>query len=219
MKINNFSVLGWMHFTPGTYYKFVALVRRKDYKGSGVKLPLSTEERGEVFIRQWFIDSFESLEKYKEDMIGLCDATGARLYMTVDRKSTTKTILSMQEQLTGYIKQLVYNPQAPISIRKLSKFSASASQLAECSDGQKYWLFDIDDKENWYDISHIFSKLLVKDASFVTPNGLHILVKRNFDAHKWLEVHTREGAPLHQYSGVISVKENALTLVYFNKGE
>lgn len=27
MKINNFSVLGWMHFTPGTYYKFVALVR------------------------------------------------------------------------------------------------------------------------------------------------------------------------------------------------
>lgn len=219
MEINNFSVLGWMHFTPGTYYKFVALVRRKDYKGTSVKLPLSTEERGEVFIRQWFIDSFESLEKYKEDMIGLCDATGARLYMTVDRKSTTKTILLMQEQLTGYIKQLVYNPQAPVSIRKLSKFSASASQLAECSDGQKYWLFDIDDKENWYDISHIFSKLLVKDASFVTPNGLHILVKRNFDAHKWLEVHTREGALLHQYSGVISVKENALTLVYFNKGE
>ena len=220
MVINSFDILRfWLKFTPGTYYKFVALVRKKDHKDSDAKLPLKTEERGEIFIRQWFVDSFEALEKYKDDMVGLCDVTGARLYMTVDRKSTTKTILAMQEQLAGYIKQLVSNPQAPISIRKLSKFSASASQLAECSDGQKYWLFDIDDKEHWYEISLIFSKLLLKEVSFVTPNGLHILAKRNFDAHKWLEEQTKEGAPLYPFASNISVKDNALTLIYFNTGE
>jgi len=132
--INNFEQLKtFIEFYPNTYYKFVALIRKKDNTGI-----LNTNERGEIFVRQWFIDSQESLEKYKPDMIALCNATGARLYVTTDRKSVKKTIFKMFEQLLDIVKQYTFNAQNPVSIRKLSKFSSSASQLAECSDGQKY---------------------------------------------------------------------------------
>ena len=187
MVINNFDKLkSWMKFEPGTYYKFVALVRAKDFKDGKYRPVLNVNERGEIFVRQWFVDSEEALEKYKDDMINLCIATRARLYVTTDRKSVTKTILSMQEQLQGYVSQLLNNPNAPISIRKLSKFSASASQLALCSDGPKYWLIDVDNT----DITNEEMEQIVKDFDFVmgnyfpikmkTPNGYHLLFPRTF---------------------------------------
>ena len=140
MEINNFYQLeNLLEFKDGSYYKFFALIRAKD--NSGV---IDTKERGEIFVRQWFVDSQTSLLKYREDMLNLCDATGARLYVTTDRKSVKKTIFKMQEQLQDMIKQYAFGVENPVSIRKLSKFSSSASSLAECSDGNKYWLIDID---------------------------------------------------------------------------
>ena len=88
MEINNFYQLeNLLEFKEGSYYKFIALIRAKD--NSGV---IDTKELGEIFVRQWFVDSQTSLLKYREDMISLCKATGARLYVTTDRKSVKKTV-------------------------------------------------------------------------------------------------------------------------------
>ena len=93
----------------------------------------------------------------------------------------------MQEQLQDIIKQFVFGAENPVSIRKLSKFSSSASSLAECSDGNKYWLIDIDDKDEIGDdkvnqLSQDFEYIFAdkKIVRFKTVNGWHLLIKRNF---------------------------------------
>lgn len=227
--IDNFENLkNFMKFEPGTYYKFVALVRAKDFADGRYEPVLSTNERGEIFVRQWFVDSEDSLDRYKDDMINLCKATKARLYVTTDRKSTKKTILTMAQQLDDYIRQLINNPNAPISIKKLSKFSASASQMAECSSGPKYWLIDIDGNGLEEDKKlSIISKLY---ACFIclfigkeviendTPNGKHFLVERTFDIKSfiksYMEKNNEDSKLLLDYKNNWEIKENALTLVY-----
>ena len=193
MYINNFSQLKrWMIFDTGTYYKFVALVRAKDFPNWKVPL-LSGHDRNEHFIRQWFVGSEAELEMYKEEMKGICKATYSRLYVTTDRKSVKKTILKMQDQLSEYIKQMLFDPNAAISLRKLSKFSSSASQMKDCSAGSKYWLIDIDlnsvpsaDKSDYlHKLLEAFSAIIAPYTPVVhmTPNGAHILVERSFDLH------------------------------------
>lgn len=248
MEINNFyQLVNLLEFKEGSYYKFIALIRAKD--NSGV---IDTKERGEIFVRQWFVDSQLSLLKYREDMINLCKATGARLYVTTDRKSVKKTVFKMQEQLQDIIKQYAFGAENPVSIRKLSKFSSSASQLAECSDGPKYWLVDID-KNGTNEITEQQVEQIVEDFEYIfsdkkvikfkTLNGYHILIKRDFDyraefAKRWQKA--KDGLdsinPLdvsfcylqnkiferlwsYKMNNHYSEKENALTLVYFNKGE
>lgn len=246
MEINNFYQLeNLLEFKEGSYYKFIALIRAKD--NSGV---IDTKERGEIFVRQWFVDSNQSLLKYREDMINLCKATGARLYVTTDRKSVKKTVFKMLEQLHDIIKQFVFSSYACVSLRKLSKFSSSASSLAECSDGPKYWLIDIDkngDAEITEDqvdqLSQDFEYIFhdKKIIRFKTVNGWHLLIKRDFDyrtefAKRWqlCKNGTMSDDPikmtyyiqqqeiferLWKYRSNYEDKENALTLVYFNKGE
>ena len=246
MEINNFYQLeNLLEFKEGSYYKFIALIRAKD--NSGV---IDTKERGEIFVRQWFVDSNQSLLKYREDMINLCKATGARLYVTTDRKSVKKTIFKMLEQLQDIIKQYVFGAENPVSIRKLSKFSASASSLAECSDGNKYWLIDIDDKDEIGDdtvnqLSQDFEYIFPdkKIIRFKTVNGWHLLIKRDFDyrsefAKRWQKakdgLNDQDGMKRlfyiqqeevferlwsYKMNNHYNDKENALTLVYFNKGE
>ena len=251
------EVVKWMKFEPGTYYKFVALVRAKDFNGT-VEPVLYAEKNKELFVRQWFIDSEKALEKNWENMFCLCEALKARLYVTIDRKSTKKTIIKMQEQLFDYSKQLLSNPSTSLSLRKLSKFSASASQLAECSDGPKYWMIDIDgngleDKGAqvkgrvvWGLMLYFSHDIFHPKQVFThqTPNGYHILVERDFDIKKYMddflagkplafklgktsENLTMQLTPnreqeirefLIQWKDNWSIKENALTLAYFNNG-
>lgn len=249
MEINNFYQLeNLLEFKEGSYYKFIALIRAKD--NSGV---IDTKERGEIFVRQWFVDSQTSLLKYREDMINLCKATGARLYVTTDRKSVKKTVFKMLEQLHDIIKQFVFSSYACVSLRKLSKFSSSASSLAECSDGNKYWLIDIDKNGMTEEITEQQVEQIVEDFEYIfsdkkvikfkTPNGYHLLIKRNFDyrsefAKRWqlCKNGTMSDDPIkmtyyikkkevferlwsYKMNNYYSDKENALTLVYFNKGE
>ena len=241
MEINNFYQLeNLLEFKEGSYYKFIALIRAKDNTGV-----IDTKERGEIFVRQWFVDSQISLLKYREDMINLCKATGARLYVTTDRKSIKKTVFKMLEQLHDIIKQFVFGSYGCVSLRKLSKFSSSASSLAECSDGNKYWLIDIDDKDGIgnnivdqlsQDFEYIFpDKKIIR---FKTVNGWHLLIKRDFNyrtefAKRWqlCKNGTMSDDPikmtfyfqqqeiferLWKYRSNYEDKENALTLVYFN---
>lgn len=246
MKINNFYQLeNLLEFKEGSYYKFIALIRAKD--NSGV---IDTKERGEIFVRQWFVDSQTSLLKYREDMINLCKATGARLYVTTDRKSVKKTVFKMLEQLNDIIKQFVFSSYACVSLRKLSKFSSSASSLAECSDGNKYWLIDIDKNGMTEELTEQQVEQIVEDFEYIfsdkkvikfkTPNGYHVLIKRDFDyraefAKRWQKakdgldsINPLDVAFCHLQNKVFerlwsykmnnhySDKENALTLIYFN---
>lgn len=230
--INNFDKLqNICKFEQGTYYKFVALIRKKDYKEE--EKCILQNEKGEMFVRQWFIESKEDLEKYKQDMIDLCNACKCRLYMTLDKKSIKKTVIKMKEQLDDMIKNYCFNPENKVSLRKLSKFSASASQMSDCSASDKYFLLD-------YDYGNEKANNLVEDIKVLFPdsyvetlptlNGQHIILKRNFDPKKKFDfIHSSEywyeenenirrwnvaKWNIQAFRNDLTLKENALTLVY-----
>ena len=51
-----------MNFKQGSYYKFVALVRAKDYKNSSEQV-LTSMEKQEILVKDWMVDSQEMLDK------------------------------------------------------------------------------------------------------------------------------------------------------------
>lgn len=183
MLVDNTSKLkDILVFKPNTYYKFVVLLREKDGKTL-----LKSYNKKELIVRQWLVDSQEKLDEMLPDMITFAKLFGGRLYVTTDRKSVYKTLFYMQDMINAYIKQMFCGNRTEISVKQLNKLLASASSSSECTDGDKYFLFDVDTKDK-YVVDNII-KLLKNHyvSTFETPNGYHILTKRDFDINKLIK--------------------------------
>lgn len=185
-------------FKPNTYYKFVVLLREKD----GKQL-LQSYNKKELIVRQWLVDSQEKLDEMLPDMITFAKLFGGRLYVTTDRKSVYKTLFYMQEKINDYIKQMFCGNRTEISVKQLNKLLASASSSSECTDGDKYWLYDVDTKDPNI-VDYVWKHCNYPAPCFETKNGYHIIAKRTYDAHK---------EPLPKE---VEVKDNGLALVYYN---
>ena len=92
MSINNFPVIEqFLEFEQGTFYKFELLVRNTDGNNPLYQEGYSNTNKN-ILIKSWYVDSKEYYEKIKHEMINLSNLTGARLYMTLDRKSNLKLV-------------------------------------------------------------------------------------------------------------------------------
>ena len=143
--IDNTSKLGKvMEFNPTlSYYKFVCLIRTKDYVDG--EMPLSNKEKQEIMVKQWFVDSQESLDKQLPDMLKMTEMFKCRLYMCLDRKSTMKTLVQMRNQVNNYLDPFLGNDNPSCSVKAINKVTASASSVSESSDkGVRRWMFDVD---------------------------------------------------------------------------
>ena len=58
-----------MEFEEGTFYKFVCLIRTKDYKDSDDKSVLNCMEKQEILVKDWLIDTPERLAGTLPDML------------------------------------------------------------------------------------------------------------------------------------------------------
>lgn len=217
-----------MVFNPQkSYYKFVALIRAKDYKNSEDKPVLMNTEKQEVFVRQWLVDSEEVLDKCLPDMLAVTEMFKCRLYMTTDRKSTVKTMMYARNKLNECLDHFVMSENASVSVRMLNKLIPSASQVSESSDSEKRWMFDIDTK-NKYVLKFVQEKVCGEHylETFETKNGYHVLANKKFNANgKYAEDFDyyfdalREEYPnvsfntLSKYNECVEVKSNALVLV------
>lgn len=193
-----------MVFNPQkSYYKFIALIRAKDYKDGSTSV-LTNKEKQEVFIRQWLVDSEEVLEKALPDMLTVTEMFKCRLYMTTDRKSTVKTMMNVRKVMEECLDQFVMNPNAQVSVKMLNKVVPSATSVSESSDNEKRWLFDVDTKAE--EVLQTVVKLCEEHylATFETKNGYHVLANRKFDARKTLTEASVES---------VELKDNALVLV------
>lgn len=197
-------------FKPNTYYKFVVLLREKD----GKQL-LQSYNRKELIVKQWLVDSQEKLDEMLPDMLTYAKLFKGRLYVTTDRKSVHKTLFYMQDMINAYIRQMFNGNRTEISVKQLNKLLASASSSSECTDGDKYWLYDVDSKDNlWKEEleKHIKDKIV---STFETKNGYHIIAKRIYDARKQLE-DMKWFYDEHNIDFPIEVKDNGLALVYYD---
>jgi hypothetical protein len=210
-----------MEFNPQrSYYKFICLVRSKDYKDK--ELPLTSKEKQEISIKQWCIDSKESLEKHLPDMIKITEMFKCRLYMCLDRKSTMKTLIQMRNQINNYLDPFLGNPVPDCSVKAINKISSSASSVSESSDkGFRRWMYDIDS------LSPSLEKYVRDDcgqfylATFKTKNGYHVVAKREFNGacviselsdYAFKNGLTKEFLN-EQNRPLVELKENAMVLV------
>ena len=170
-----------MEFNPTlSYYKFVCLIRAKDYEDGN--MPLSNKEKQEILVRQWFVDSQESLDKQLPDMLKMTEMFKCRLYMCLDRKSTMKTLVQMRNQVNNYLDPFLGNDKPSCSVKAINKVTASASSVSESSDkGVRRWMYDCDS------LSPSLEERVRQEcgqfymATFKTKNGYHVVAKREFN--------------------------------------
>ena len=226
LVINNTSKLkDIMEFKQGSYYKFVALMRSKDYKYSNEQI-LKDMRGKEIIVKDWLVDSQEMLDELLPDMLKYTELFKCRLYMCTDRKSIVKTLVQMRNIIDNYLDPFLGNPNATCSVRSLRKVCSSASNLAESSDRKyRYWLFDVDTK-NQYVLKFIQEKICGEHyiETFETKAGYHILARRKFSVNvpdeyesefNYLQDKFPQTSPLvlTEYISKVDVKENAMVLV------
>lgn len=166
-----------------TYYKFVALIRAKDYK-DGERPVLLDKEKQECFVRQWFVDSEEYFDRVKEDMKTVVEMFRCRLYMTLDRKSTMKTLIAARDVVNRQLDSYLGVKEPQVSVKMFNKLVPSVTQLAESSDRDgRRWMFDVDTKD--VNVLNVVKKLCGIDylESFETKNGYHVVADKKFDAN------------------------------------
>lgn len=166
-----------------TYYKFVALIRAKDYK-DGERPVLLDKEKQECFVRQWLVDSEEYFDRVKEDMKTVVEMFKCRLYMTLDRKSTMKTLIAARDVINRQLDSYLGVKEPQVSVKMFNKLVPSVTQLAESSDRDgRRWMFDVDTKD--VNVLNVVKKLCGTDylESFETKNGYHVVADKKFDAN------------------------------------
>lgn len=205
LKVDNTSKLkDVMEFKDGAYYKFVCLVRAKDYKENPDEQVLHCMEKQEVLVKDWLVDTPERLSVTLPDMLKFTEMFKCRLYMCTDRKSVLKTLKTMRDTVQNYLDPFLGNPKASCSVRAVKKVASSASNMDESSDkGGRCFLFDVDTKDK-YTLEKVVEMCGSSyESTFETKSGYHVVAKRNFDAHRWTEL---------MYNNV-ELKENAMVLV------
>lgn len=183
------------------YYKFVALIRSKDYLDLNDQVLNCKQGARELIVHQWLVSSIDRFDDLADDMRTFVNLFKCRLYVTTDRKDVVKSMLYAKNKLNDVIDQLALG-QLNVSTKLLDRLVNGASSVSEASDRNgKRWLFDIDTKD----------KAIVNDIiaacgeHFVccvpTANGYHVLANKRFNGRAI------------KLPDNVELKENALTLV------
>lgn len=173
-ETNNFEqiqkIIDGFDKTPDKFY-FVQVLNRK-----GNNMNLNSSNRART-IKSYFIPSTSDLEKYKKEIIFLCESTGARAYINLNARSFKKAALKNILLLSNSID----NGHENTAHTTYCKAVMDSSII----DG-KVWILDFDKKD--YNSSYImgeeFSRIVttcVPAGNYInqvpSKNGFHILVK------------------------------------------
>lgn len=166
--INNFELIApLLKFDSlDDYYFAQILKRRKDNPG----MPSDRQK-----LCTFNITSLDKFWKMQEDTTRICDATNARAYINLNKKSFRKSTMYMLSELATNISN--------DNFRNDQLFD-SASGSVNAPDASKVWILDID-SHDWYDknigeLSKVLSKIeplgtLKIITTIPTKNGCHIL--------------------------------------------
>lgn len=221
--IDNFNVIeNFMQFEKGTFYKFECLVRNTDGENILYEEGFSKTNKN-ILVKSWYVDNLEYYSKIKQEMIKMCNLTGARLYITLDRKNNIKLVQELIHGLTDTLCDMIQGKE--IGIKSLSKMFASKTSVKETSDKKtKTIMFDVDTKDNRY-LNAICEYIKYKKQEpFIleTKKGYHVFCYKKFDHSDWLAICNANltyfmDNPEQEYKHIeeyVSVKDNQLGLIY-----
>ena len=186
--IDNFPVVDkFLQFKEGTFYKFELLVRNTDGDNALYKEGYSNVNKN-ILIKSWYVDSENYYEKIKHEMITLADLTGARLYVTLDRKDNIKLMGNLLHSITDTFVNSFTAGIPPI--KTITRVMASETSKVEnsCKDS-KTIMFDVDTTDE--EIIELVKGYIEHKGQvpyiLTTRKGYHIFCFKKFDKSEWLD--------------------------------
>ena len=228
MPINNFPIIdNFLQFEKGNFYKFELLIRNTDGNNPLYQEGYSNTNKN-ILTKSWYIDSKEYYEKMKHEMVTLSNMTGARLYMTLDRKKSIKVVQNLNHVFLDLL--ISFTTGAEPSIKKIHKTFASETSKKESSEHNlRTIMFDVDTKDLGVKqlIEGYVKSKRVEPYILETKKGYHIFCYKKFNIDNWkqecrsaIELEWQELEPTYTslalscFENYVSVKENELGLVY-----
>lgn len=203
--IDNFEQIeDFMEFHPGEYYKFEALVRNTDGPNPLFLEGVSNSNKN-ILVKSWLIDSPEYYSRMKNEMKVLCDCTGARLYITLDRKSLKKAIVNASNKVHDLLISYLNSSSAVTTKSMQRALSGSTSVKESSAKNAGTILFDLDTTKFETLVKVQQYSYPYKCWTLQTVKGYHVVVMRkDLDRRKTL-VDLPED---------VTILQNALGLVY-----
>ena len=179
--IKNTNIERLMRFNPNkSFYYFIAIKRKKDHPELQIK--------ESQIIKTWIVKDLRDFYGYYiPEMLEIVKLHQCRLYMCTDRKSYTKSMLSIRNDINKQLDCAIGTNKTEYSPKILNNLLQSNIMKDESSDkNMRKWLFDIDTKD--YNVVNIIKKLCGEyfDHILETKNGYHIVAEREFDAYTGL---------------------------------
>ena len=226
--IDNFHVIdNFLQFEEGTFYKFELLIRNTDGENDLYEEGYSNTNKN-ILIKSYYVDSKDYYERIKHEMIKLANITGARLYVTLDRKDNRKLVQNIARK---FFDLTVATSEGSIpAIKSISKAFASETSKVEnsCKD-RKTIMFDVDTQDGVVleaVICYIGNK---GEVPYIleTKKGYHVFCYKKFDSRNWeqgvvqafIDTYTGQRVEdierlVHLVKENVSMKPNELGLVY-----
>ena len=222
-SIHNTNIERLMRFNPTkSFYYFIAIKRKKDH-------PELQMKESQV-IKTWIVKDLRDFYGYYiPEMLEIVKLHQCRLYICTDRKSYTKSMLSIRNDINKQLDCAIGTNKTEYSPKILNNLLQSNIMKDESSDkNMRKWLFDIDTKD--YNVVNIIKKLCSEyfDHVLETKNGYHIVAEREFDAYTsllCLKTHgiartfdrdkftEEEFKIMEQNADKVELKANALALI------
>lgn len=186
--IDNFHVIDnflQFEFDGGSFYKFELLVRNTDGENALYKEGYSNVNKN-ILIKSWCVDSEFYYNKIKHEMVTLANMTGARLYVTLDRKDNKKLVQSIARRFFDLSIDMANGAEPAINgIAKA--FASETSKVENSCKNKRTMMFDVDTKEGIVleaIICYIRSK---EEIPYIldTKKGYHVFCYRKFDSSNW----------------------------------
>lgn len=198
--IDNFDLIkSLLSFNNGDEFYFLQIIqRKKDIKDSDLDVKYAGKNNHSRLIRAYYIYSVDQLEKYKEEIIAMCNLFKARACINLNKRNQKDTALEMLELLARDIRVGNYSC--------VSKIYNSVCGSVHSAD--KTFLVDIDtnDQDFIYKIESTIKQIVpVSDkviAKIPSKSGVHLITKpfnrMEFSKH-FPEVEIHKNNPTNLY--------------------
>ena len=217
--IHNTNIERLMRFNPNkSFYYFIAIKRKKDHPELQIK--------DSQVIKTWIVKDIRDFYGYYiPEMLEIVKLHQCRLYICTDRKSYTKSMLSIRNDINKQLDCAIGTDKTEYSPKILNNLLQSNIMKDESSDkNRKKWLFDVDTQcdslKNY--LMNCFMLNHYNPVLFKTKSGYHVVTDRCFNAVKFVEEELPDAAykehlQMHwldkNNQPLVELKENAMVLV------
>lgn len=205
MKIDNFeNIKTILQFKPGKYAFITIYQRKKDN-------PTLTEQMHAV--KHYYIDSYKSLDKVKNEIITLCETFNARAYITYSLRDKSNFIPNILSELSNVAKCDMNR----LNFEKLAATSGNILRTTKPNRNDGYLMIDVDSEYGKEILPSFMNVLQSCDAENIitlpSVTGIHVLIDK-INTYKLKNVFDKMNDKFHEHFEIKG--RDAYTLLYAN---